>query len=210
MDFTGAGSDQLIVSGAGAAITVNGNSIWLSPANTTAIVNANAADIPFTIPAGVTLTNGIALATSGGFGFRIAGGGTLFQNSDATNVIGMTAPATVVQSTFRVTDASSNGGVGNLGTGTFTLDGGTFDYGGATTATVKAIALTVNGATVQVESAATSLTVNGGITGSGGLTKIGPGTLILGSSGSSFTSLTINAGTIQTANDNTSAPAPSR
>ena len=34
-------------------------------------------------------------------------------------------PLTVVQSRYRVADASSNGGVGNLGIGSFTLDGGT-------------------------------------------------------------------------------------
>ena len=198
----------MIVSGTGAEIAVNGNSTWLSPANTTTIVNANAADISIAIPSGVTLTNGIALGTSAGFGFRITGGGTLFQNSDATNVVGMTAPITVVQSTFRVTDASSNGGVGNLGSGAFTLDGSTFDYGGATAITVKAIAMTANGVTVQVESAATTLTANGAITGARRVGQDRPRHAGPRQQRQHFTSLTINGGTVQTANDNTLGAGP--
>ncbi len=198
IDFTGAGADQLLLTGA-AGIAVNGNSTWLSPANGTTIVNSAGATAPIAVAAGVTFTNGIALATNSAFGFQVTGGGTLFQNSDATNALGITAPITVLQSIFRVTDASSNGGVGNLGTGTFTLSGGTLDYGGATATTAKAI--TSSGGTIQVESAAATLTANGVIIGPGGLTKIGPGTLVLGNSGNTFTSLTITAGTVQVAAD---------
>ena len=86
VDFTGTGSVGI---GVGTAITVNGNSTWLSPGNTSYIASESSADVPITIPAGVTLTNGIALATLNQFGFRITGGGTLFQNSDATNVVQM-------------------------------------------------------------------------------------------------------------------------
>ena len=136
VDFTGAGTDQLLLPTSN-PIIINGNSTWLSPANGTTIVNTAGATIPIDVALGVTFTNGIALASNSAFGYRINGGGTLFQNSDATNVVGMTAPLTVLQSTFRVTDASSNGGVGNFGTGTFTLDGGTFDYAGTTATTIS-------------------------------------------------------------------------
>jgi fibronectin-binding autotransporter adhesin len=203
VDFTGAGTDTFALNGAGAAITVNGTSTWLSPGNASNISNLAQAVTPITIAPGVTLTNDIALTTQTSFGFRVTGGGTLFQNSDATNVLSMSAPVTVTQGRFRVTDASSNGGVGNLGTGTFALDGGTFAYGGATAATTKQINLTSNGGTIQVESAATTLTANGTIFGPGGLTKIGPGTLVLGNSVDTFTSLTVNTGTVQTVLDNT-------
>jgi autotransporter-associated beta strand protein len=213
VDFTGAGADQLLLTGTAginvAPPTPNANLTWLSPANGTTIVNTTAADLPIAIPAGVTLTNGIALAGSAGFGFRITGGGTLFQNSDLTNVLGMTAPITVTAgSTFRATVASSNGVVGNLGTGTFTLDGGAFSYGGSTATTTKPIVLNANGGIIQVESAAAVLTENGAVTGPGTLTKIGPGTLVLGSGGNSFTSLIVNGGTIQAANDNAFGPGP--
>jgi fibronectin-binding autotransporter adhesin len=205
MDFTGAGAAAIEVAGSEGAITIDGSSTWLSPANGVTILNGIGVGLPLTIQAGVTLTNGIALK---GPAFIITGGGTLFQNSDATNVLSMTAPVTVTQGTFRVTDAASNGGVGNLGTGLFTLDGGTFSYGGTTAATIKPFTLSANGGAIQVESAATALTANGAITGPGTLTKIGPGTLILGSAGDAFTSLTITGGTVQTANDATLGAGP--
>src|SRR5439155_15374105 len=121
------------------------------------------------IPTGVTLTNGLGLATNTAFGYRVTGGGTLFQNADAATATLTNAPLTVVASRFRVTDASSNTGVGNFGTGTFTLDGGTFAYGGATAATSTPIVLTANGGTIEVESTATSLTASRTIRGPGRL-----------------------------------------
>jgi fibronectin-binding autotransporter adhesin len=121
VDFTGAGADQLVLTSPGAAVTVGGNAQWLSPLNTAALVNGTQADIPFTIAAGVTLTNGLSLGVGNGVGFRIVGGGTLSEMPDTTNVVAMTAPVTAVQSRYRVADASTNGGVGALGSGTFTL-----------------------------------------------------------------------------------------
>jgi autotransporter-associated beta strand protein len=200
VDLTG--SAQVSI-GVGSGITVNGTSTWLSPANNSAIVNSAPADVPIAISTSVTLTNGIALGQGGsGFGFRITGGGTLFQTSDTTNVAGMNAPLTVVQSTFRAIDASSNGGVGNLGSGMFTLDGGTFSYGGPSAATSKPILLTSNGGTIHVESAGVTLTENGAITGPAALTKTGAGALALGNTGNSFSNLTITGGSVQAANDN--------
>jgi autotransporter-associated beta strand protein len=201
VDYTGAGSDQIFLYGP-AGITINGSSTWLSPGNGTYIANGNFVDpVPITIPAGVTLNNGIALGAFFGSGFRVVGGGTLFQNSDATNVLAMSAPVTIVQSRFRITDASSNGGVGNLGTGPLTLDAGTLSYGGPTAISTKAISLTANGGAIVIESPAATLAINGAITGLGGLTVPGPGTLVLGSAANTFTSLTINGGAVQVAND---------
>jgi autotransporter-associated beta strand protein len=208
VDFTGAGSASLSFTGAGAAINVNGNSTWVSPGNSCAIDNPTAFDVPITIPSGVTLNNGIALARILAHGFDVTGGGTLFQNCGATNVTLMDAPVTVAQARFRITDASSNGGVGNLGTGAFVLDDGALVYGGTTNATSKAINLTANGGTIEIESATAALSTDGAITGPGPLTKSGAGTLILDSSGNSFTGLTVNAGTVQTTNDNTLGGGP--
>ncbi len=205
VNYTGAGTDYLVLTGTGAAITINGNSTWLSPGNSSALQTfVSSGGVPITIAAGVTLNNGIALQSLADFGyFIITGGGTLYQNSDATNVLAMSAPITVSQgSEFRVTDASSNGGLGNLGSGSFTLDGGTFSYGGSTAATSHAIVLTGNGGVIQVESAATALTVNNSVAGPGSLTKIGPGTLVLTSAADAFSSLSITAGTVQVAADN--------
>ena len=111
-------------------------------------------------------------------------------------------------SRFRITDVSSDTGVGNFGIGAFTLDGSMFAYGGVTATTTKAINITASGATIDIESASATLTANGAITGAGPLTKIGPGTLVLGNSGNSFSSLSVTAGTVRTATDNTLAPGP--
>jgi autotransporter-associated beta strand protein len=214
VDYTGAVGFSLLqfylLNGAAAGITVNGNSSWISPGNSTLIQNTTGADVPIMIAPGVTLTNGIVLgAFAAGGPFRVTGGGTLFENADTSNYVGVAfAPLTVAQGQYRVTDASSNGGVGDLGNNTFTLDGGTFSYGGTSNATSKAVSLTANGGTVQIESAATTLTANGAITGPGPLTKSGPGTLILGSSGNTFTGLIVSGGTVQTANDNTLGGGP--
>ncbi|HSV13828.1 MAG TPA: hypothetical protein VLI90_06185, partial [Tepidisphaeraceae bacterium] len=136
-----AGSLVLALQGSGAGISVSGNSTWVSPGNSATIGNLTGTPAPISIKPGVTLTNGIAL--SGVSGFTVTGGGTLFQNSDATNVLNMTAPITVgAASTFRVADASSHSGLGNFGTGAFTLDGGTFEFSGAPVTTSKSIAIT--------------------------------------------------------------------
>ncbi len=206
VDYTGATNANAL--GVTTGITINGNSTWLSPANGTTIAGP-VFTIPITVVPGVTLNNGIALGVASSF--NVTGGGTLFQNSDATNVAGMGANVTVSQgTTFRVTDASSNGGVGNLGNGAFGLDGGTFSYGGTSATTSHPIALTSNGGTIDIESATTTLVVSGSITAASGgaLTKTGLGTLVPGSSGNTFASLTINAGTVQTANDNTLGTGP--
>jgi autotransporter-associated beta strand protein len=203
VDFTGAGSDQLLVL---KDIAVNGNSTWLSPGNGT-IIRSLASGFGVSkiiVPPGVTFTNGIALQTL----FYVTGGGTLFQNCDATNAAGMTANLRIDNSRFRIIDASSNGGVGNFGTGTFLLNGGTFAYGGTTATTIHDITLLDTGGKIEIESASAALTVNGAITGTGPLTKIGPGTLILGNAATSISSLTITAGTVQTANDATLGPDP--
>jgi autotransporter-associated beta strand protein len=209
LDFTGAGNDLFSVA-PGTAININGNSTWLATTNgmvAAHIVNGFSQVTILTIAPGVTLNNGLALTNANAAsGYTVGGGGTLFQNTiDSTNVAAINASVTVAQgSAYRVTDASSNGGVGNLGTGTFILDGGTFSYGGSTVAaTTKAMSLTANGGTIGIESAVVALTADGAITGLGGLTKIGPGTLVLGSSTNSFTNLNITNGTVQTANDNT-------
>jgi autotransporter-associated beta strand protein len=207
VDFTGAtGVNALLINGSlPPAITINGNSTWLSPGNSTQIASGSA--LPITILTGVTFNNGIALG--GGTAFMVSGGGRLFQNSDATNVLGMAGNITVGQgTTFEIADAASNGGVGNFGTGSITLDGATFEYSGATASTTKAISFSPNGATFQVDSVAATLTANGAISGPTVLTKTGPGALALGSSANFFVSLTVNAGTVQTANDNTLGEGP--
>jgi fibronectin-binding autotransporter adhesin len=133
--------------------------------------------------------------------FVKTGFGVLRLNSTYT-----TADLVVSQGTLRVDNFAA------LGTGAFTLDGGTFFYGGATATIPKAIALAVGGAggaagaggTIEVgASTATVLTATGAITGPWPLTVAGPGILVLTNTGNSFIGLTISAGTVETATDAT-------
>lgn len=202
VDYSAAtGTPSVSFPAGSAGITIQGDSTWLGQATGAArLLGPVSAEIPITISPGVTFTNGFALTTSGSFGYRVTGGGTLFGNVNAAGISFITAPLTIVGSRFRLVDASTNG-TGNFGTGTFTLDGGTFAYGGATAATSKSIAVTANGGTIDIESPSAALTANGLINGTGSLTKVGPGTLVLANSiGTSF-SLTVTAGTVQTAFD---------
>jgi autotransporter-associated beta strand protein len=199
VDFSAAGADMLSTG----AITANASGTWLGAPNGTVMSTGS-----ITVAPGVTFTNGLGLAGASQT-VQLLGGGTLYQNSVASPGASVTAAVKVTSGRYRVTDVTSAGGVGNLGTNTFTLDGGTLAYGGPTPATtVKPISLTANGGTIEVESAATTLIANGAITGFAGLTKTGPGTLALGGTGNSFTSLTVNGGTVQTADDATLGPGP--
>jgi autotransporter-associated beta strand protein len=174
-------------------IQVNASSTWVGPGGIDNFSNSAAANI--TIVPTATLSNGIPLYMDSGYGFQIVGGGTLYETG-----LGGNAPISVKNGRFR-TDDLATGGVGGLGTGAFTFDGGTLQYSGPTAASTKPLAVTTSGGTIEVTNAATTLTLNGAITGGGGLAKTGPGTLILGNAGNSFTSLSFTAGTIQAASD---------
>jgi hypothetical protein len=153
------------------------------------------------------LTNPIGLVTfNQNGGFIVTGGGTLYQTSNvATNFNVVTGPLTVSGATYRVTDVSSSGGYGNLGTQAlyaFTLDGGILDYAGASATTMKPITLTANGGTIDVEVGVTTLTAPASVQGSGSLTKTGPGTLAFTvADTNTFNGMNISAGTVRASYD---------
>jgi autotransporter-associated beta strand protein len=212
VDFSAAGADKLVFngSGSGLGININANSTWLGALNGSVIPGGTSlAPLKITVAPGVTFTNGLGLVSSGASTiFQLLGGGTLYQNSIASPGTSVTASIKVTNGRYRVTDVSSGGLVGNLGSGAFTLDGGTFAYGGASDGTSKQIALTANGGTIEIESAAVRLQANGSITGAGTLTKAGPGTLALANSNNSFTSLVVAAGAIEAPTDAVLGPGP--
>jgi autotransporter-associated beta strand protein len=199
VDFSAAGADTLKVG----SLNINANTTWLGAVNGTAIPGAAAlSPTKITVAPGVTFTNGLGLTFQGSSSvFQILGGGTLYQNSLANPGTSVTATLQVLNGRYRVTDVSSAGGVGNLGTGNFTLDGGTFAYGGASDGTSKEINLTSNNGTIEVESAAARLQTNGSINGPGGLTKAGAGTLALANLNNSFSSLNVAAGSVEVPTD---------
>ena len=184
---------NLVNSGAG--VTVQANSTWSSENG--AITNATSSSIPINVSNGVTFTDGFFM---NGSGYTLIGGGTLLANAGTSNGLS-SAALTITSGTFRATDVSSNPSfsgpkLGEFGTGTFTLDGGTFSYGGSTSTTNKQINLTTNGGTVTIESSGTTLTDTSGINASGNFTKGGPGNLIVPASLSTTTNIILLGGTL--------------
>jgi fibronectin-binding autotransporter adhesin len=93
---------------------------------------------------------------------------------------------------------SSHGNLGTTGS-TLTFGGGTLRTTADIT-TSRATTLNVGGGTFDVATG-TTLTQNGGIDGSGGLTKIGAGTLVLGGTNTYGGGTTINAGVLAISSD---------
>jgi fibronectin-binding autotransporter adhesin len=193
-----ASTAEIFFTGAGSAIVVNGNSTFTGAGAFLSSSGSGATTIA--VAPNVTLTNNIPLAT-GGSGYQVTGGGTLYMTT-APN--GFILPLTVVQGRVRVDDLSVTGTGGTvLGVpGQFTLNGGALQYSGGNQATAFPITLGPAGGTLEVSNPAATLTLTGAVTGLGGLTKAGPGTLVLGNTGNSFNGLTVNAGVVQTAADN--------
>ena len=192
------GISEIAFSSTGAGITINGNSTWTGVNGSYIIygLNPGNADLTITIAPSVTLTSGLTLQASGS-GFRVDGGGTLYLTTPTTNV----ANITVSQAKLRVDDVMT-GGVGALGSGVVTLDGGTLQYSGSNATLSKPIGFGAGGGTLEVSNVATTLIVTSPITGSSALTKSGPGVLILNNSANLFLGgLAVSGGRLDVSDD---------
>ena len=85
-------------------------------------------------------------------------------------------------------------------TGTIANDMSVYNVAATETSTLSG-PITVNNATFDVETGDT-LTISGAVSGSGGVTKTGNGTLVLSGSNSYASATTVNAGTLNAANAN--------
>jgi autotransporter-associated beta strand protein len=197
VDFTGAIAFYLQLTGTGASITINsGSSNWVG-AGFSRVQNNTVNPLPITVNSGGYLNAGIILSSGGTNANFVKAGSGVLRLTNLSN----TANVTVSAGVLTTNDLTSNAGVGTLGTGTFTLDGGVLAYDGATAATGKPITVTPNAGTIAMQNAGTTLTWNGAISGVGTLVKSGPGTLVLTNAGNTVNGLTINAGVVSTADD---------
>ncbi len=180
--------------GAGANITINGNSSWNG--QFCAIENSSAAELPITIVPGATVTSQMSLESvnfSPSSPILVTGGGTLY----LTNQPFYYAHVRVNQARLSMDNLA---GVSPTNFD-LSLDNGILQYGGPT-ASATGFKLGPGGGTLEILGTGTTLTLTGAIPGTfAGLTKAGPGTLVLTNAGSTFNGLAVNAGVVQTADD---------
>jgi len=140
------------------------------------------------------------------FAGAITGSGSFVQMGSGTTVLtganGYGGGTTIAAGTLQV------GGNSAIGTGPVMLDGGIFQAGAAGLSFANAFVIDATTGTIDTQ--ANTLTLSGGIsdgTGStGGLTKIGAGTLVLTGTSSYTGATNVNAGTLQAGAGNVFAP----
>src|SRR5208337_2625764 len=158
----------------------------------------------------ISVASGTALIYSG----IAAGAGNLTKTTTGTLVLGGTntysGVTTVSAGTLSIAaDNNLGAGPSSATPGSLTINGGTL----ATTATFtlnanRGLSLGASGGTIDAASG-TTLTYSGIAAGSGKLTKIDTGTLVLGGANTYSGVTTISAGTLSIAADNNLGPAPS-
>jgi fibronectin-binding autotransporter adhesin len=164
--------------------------------NTANIINATAGNT-------IAISSVISQVNAGS-SITFTGGGTLTLSGNNS----FTGTLTVQNGTLSIATINNNAANGPLGNNSnaVVLGGsgttGTLDYTGAGASSTKKFTMAIGGTGVfQVDTAGTTLTLNGVIDGSGNLTKAGAGTLALTAAETYTGATTINAGTLQITNN---------
>ena len=156
-------------------------------------------------PNSVTVTNSATPYTFSGTG-SIAGLTGLTKSGNGivtiTNTNSFTGPVTITQGTVSIPTIAAGGTNSPLGSGTTinfgdSTNNGTLQYTGVTASTNRTLNLNAGGGTVEVTTAGTTLTESGIISGSGSLTKTGPGILALTAANTYSGATAVNNGTLQ-------------
>lgn len=167
--------------------------------------NTPAVNIVGTVLPGSLTVNSTKDYTFGGTG-SIGGSGGLTKSGTGTLTIGTTntfaGPVTINGGTLVTAGLTNGGSASPLGAGTsVTLGNATLRYTGTADSSDRAFTLSGANGSIDVTNSAGTLTLSGPMGGSGGLTKLGAGTLSLAGSNSFAGSTTIQAGTLGVASD---------
>jgi autotransporter-associated beta strand protein len=188
--------------GQSTAITLGGlkgnQSLSLTNNNTTAVALTIGGNNQTTAYGGVLSGNG-SLVKAGSGTLTLSGNNTYTGGTNlnaGTLVIGNTSAA----GTGTITQANGTSLLTIGTTGTIANAMSVYNVAATETSTLSG-AITVNNATFDVETDDT-LTISGAVSGSGGVTKTGDGTLVLSGSNSYSSATTVNAGTLNAANAN--------
>lgn len=132
----------------------------------------------------------------------ISGAGQFAQTG--TGKTTLTATNTYSGGTLISAGTLSVGAEGNLGNvvGQVTINGGTLEYSQGFT-TSRAIALGAGNGTIQTDDTTNAMVISSAISGAGGLTKSGAGTLVLTKNNTYSGGTTITGGTLQLGNGET-------
>ena len=156
-------------------------------------------------PASV-LVNATANYTLSGSGDIDGQGGLTKMNSGALTLLttnDYSGPTVVAGGVLAVGSVANGGSSSPLGsasgdpTNLVLQSGATLRYLGTTIASDRGATLAAGGGTIEVTNPAASLTLSGSLTGSGGLVKTGPGTLVLGGTNDFSGGVLISGGALQ-------------
>jgi len=192
------------------AITGTSVGIIKNGAGTLALGATNTFDGSFTQNAGTVNLN--ATNALGSVSSVVVDGGTMLAtvnnavNSSAALVVNTGGTFNLNGNNNTVASLTMGGGTVATGAGTLTLGGNVTNTASATTSTITGN-LNVGGSTRTFEiadgAAASDMTVSAQLSGAGGLTKTGAGTLTLGANNSGWSGgVTVNAGAVAISADN--------
>ncbi|KXO75889.1 autotransporter-associated beta strand repeat-containing protein [Brucella anthropi] len=137
------------------------------------------------------------------FGGVISGAGQFAQKGTGETVLNQantySGGTSITAGTLSV---SAENNIGDV-SGQVAIDGGTLKYSQGFSST-RAIALGAGNGTIKTDDTANDTTINSGISGAGGLTKSGAGTLVLAKDNAYVGGTTIAGGTLQLGNGGTS------
>jgi fibronectin-binding autotransporter adhesin len=177
---------------------------------TLATNGAVTADVIDVTQSGSNLLFSGAVVSPDNAGLTKTGAGTLTLSNANNTYTGVTAVNQGTLAVGTLANGGINSGIGAASGASSNLvlqNGGELEYTGGTTTSNRGFTLGSGGGAIDVALNTTSLTMSGVATGTGGLTKNGPGTLVLSGANTYSGGTVVNAGTLRAGSTNAFGPA---